>query len=365
MVWRASEAVAGGPAAAGRVAARHAALSYWFHLSYLSQSVSVSGIQQRPGCATAMWSAGSCVAVLLLLPPRAPASTPAPAPQGCNGKIYVSLSKSKKFNNKIFCFLRRIWHGFPPVSAQAAGTLFLRLSSFSNPGGRNAAGGCCAGRPDTAGQCAAPCYSKLKICASRLANTSSLLHLFRDKQETSLGRSPGSPDRTGASNVRGNPKIDTIYGNPKAPSKTRIPSKTTAQDFRAPPIRIKPPRKRRPVAGVRPLRPGPGRGRPGLGRSGPEQAEQQLWQPGEFTVMWRQERRLLNPDTTCQYGAIATDVIFNNSLAGRDLLIKLPFTEPWPGLFELSVEVWHVSKPDKVASTNIDGQKLTKICLFL
>ena len=71
--------------------------------------------------------------------------------------------------------------------------------------------------------------------------------------------------------------------------------------------------------------------------------------------MWRQERRLLNPDTTCQYGAIATDVIFNNSLAGRDLLIKLPFTEPWPGLFELTVEVWHVSKPDKVASTNIDG----------
>ena len=79
------------------------ALSYWFHLSYLSQCVSVSGIQ-RPGCATAMWSAGSCVAVLLLLPPHAPPPPPPPppTPQGCNGKIYVSLrEQSKKFNNKI------------------------------------------------------------------------------------------------------------------------------------------------------------------------------------------------------------------------------------------------------------------------
>ena len=68
-----------------------------------------------------------------------------------------------------------------------------------------------------------------------------------------------------------------------------------------------------------------------------------VWEPEEFTVMWRDSRMLLKEDSVCRYGAINTDVIFNNSLGGgqRDLLIKLPFEESWPGMFELTMEVWH------------------------
>ena len=91
-----------------------------------------------------------------------------------------------------------------------------------------------------------------------------------------------------------------------------------------------------------------------------------IWEPEEFTVMWRDSRSmgrdskmLLGENVTCRYGEINTDVIFNNSIAGRqrDLLIKLPFEESWPGMFELTVEVWHNAKPSKIPQLQLQSKK--------
>ena len=62
----------------------------------------------------------------------------------------------------------------------------------------------------------------------------------------------------------------------------------------------------------------------------------------------------------CRYGAINTGVIFNNSLGGgrqRDLLIKLPFEEAWPGMFELTVEVWHDANPERIPQIQPQSKK--------
>ena len=72
-------------------------------------------------------------------------------------------------------------------------------------------------------------------------------------------------------------------------------------------------------------------------------------------------RALLKPDTQCTFGSLNTEVIFNNSLEQQgDLLIRLPFSEvpsssppvltsppsqAWPGVFELTIEAWHINKP--------------------
>ena len=68
---------------------------------------------------------------------------------------------------------------------------------------------------------------------------------------------------------------------------------------------------------------------------------------------------LLKEDSVCRYGAINTDVIFNNSLGGgqRDLLIKLPFEESWPGMFELTMEVWHNAHPKKILQLQAQSKK--------
>ena len=73
----------------------------------------------------------------------------------------------------------------------------------------------------------------------------------------------------------------------------------------------------------------------------------------------RNSRMLLGENVTCRYGEINTDVIFNNSIAGRqrDLLIKLPFEESWPGMFELTVEVWHSANPARVPQLQLQSKK--------
>ena len=78
------------------------------------------------------------------------------------------------------------------ASLQGSGVVLVRISSILNPEGRDAAGACCSegGQaryedllphlPNTSstredqkrgGKCSAPCYTMLRVCASRAANS--------------------------------------------------------------------------------------------------------------------------------------------------------------------------------------------------
>ena len=72
----------------------------------------------------------------------------------------------------------------------------------------------------------------------------------------------------------------------------------------------------------------------------------------------RGSRMLLGEGASCRYGALDTGVLFTNSLGGRqrDLLIKLPFEEAWPGVFELTLEIWHTADPDQAARHQLQAQ---------
>jgi len=67
--------------------------------------------------------------------------------------------------------------------------------------------------------------------------------------------------------------------------------------------------------------------------------------------MWREERALLTPGMDCAYGSLNTEVIFNNSLREEEqgaLLVRLPIDQEWPGIFDLTIEAWHINKPRKI-----------------
>ena len=239
---------------------------------------------------------------------------------------------------------------------RGSGVVLVKISSISNPEGRDAAGACCSsGESEGEGVCPGNCFSMLRICASQVKNDSILHSLL--KQNQNVQSLDHVVDRIESE--------DTLGRNPNLPSiqPVNIPTKLVpTTDYRVP-IRLKPkplPPKERyhnrrppPKPPVHPQKkpqfpfgslPNPFLPRPGgKARSAlvAESEEQRLWERDEFTVMWREARVLLSDQTKCRYGTIRTDVIFNNTLGGRqrDLLIKLPFEESWPGMFELTVEI--------------------------
>ena len=257
---------------------------------------------------------------------------------------------------------------------RGSGVVLVKISSISNPEGRDAAGSCCStGDSHTDGVCPGNCYSMLKICASQVKNDS-ILHtlnsLYKDNQKVS------SQDRAGERKE----SDETLSRNPNIPSikPVNIPTKLVpSNDYRAPirPLKDryhKPPiiKKRRPPQ-LPPKKkstfpfgslPNPFSSRSsGKARTVlmGDRNEQRPWEKNEFTVMWRESRVLLSDDINCRYGTIRTDVIFNNTLGGgqRDLLIKLPFEEAWPGMFELTVEIWHVANPVKIPQLAAQSKK--------
>ena len=256
---------------------------------------------------------------------------------------------------------------------RGSGVVLVKISSITNPEGRDAAGACCSdGDSEREGVCPGNCYSMLKICASQVKNDSILHTLYKDKQNVP------TPDRV----VDRIETDETLGRNPNIPSikPVNIPTKLVpSNDYRAP-IRVKPlndryhkppPVKKRRPPPLPPKKkpnfpfgslPNPFLSRPaGKARKVvTDSEEQRLWERDEFTVMWRQSRVLLRDQSQqCRYGTIRTDVIFNNSLGGgqRDLLIKLPFEEAWPGMFELTVEIWHVANPAKIPQQAAQSKK--------
>lgn len=265
---------------------------------------------------------------------------------------------------------------------RGSGVVLVKISSISNPEGRDAAGACCStGDSEGEGVCPGNCYSMLRICASPVKNDS-LLHSLHSLVKLNQNVPPQSLDHV----VDRIESEDTLGRNPNIPSiqPVNIPTKLVPNNDYRVPIRVKPKPKDRyhnrrppPKPPVHPQKkkaqfpfgslPNPFLPRPGgKARSASLMAseEQRLWERDEFTVMWRQSRALLTDQSKCRYGTIRTDVIFNNTLGGRqrDLLIKLPFEESWPGMFELTVEIWHVANPVKVpqqqpAESKKEGEK--------
>ena len=93
--------------------------------------------------------------------------------------------------------------------------------------------------------------------------------------------------------------------------------------------------------------------------------ENHVWETNEYTVMWREERMLLKPSTECKFGSLTTEVIFNNSLQNQgDLLVRLPFYEGWTGVFELTIEAWHVKNPKKIPQPVMQSKKLEDKSIF-
>jgi len=93
--------------------------------------------------------------------------------------------------------------------------------------------------------------------------------------------------------------------------------------------------------------------------------ENQVWETNEYTVMWREERMLLKPSTECKFGSLKTEVVFNNSLENQgDLLVRLPFYEGWSGVFELTIEVWHVKNPKKIPQPVLQSKKVEEKSIF-
>ena len=93
--------------------------------------------------------------------------------------------------------------------------------------------------------------------------------------------------------------------------------------------------------------------------------ENHVWETNEYTVMWREERMLLKPSTECKFGSLTTEVIFNNSLQNQgDLLVRLPFYEDWSGVFELTIEVWHVKNPKKIPQPVMQSKKVEEKSIF-
>ena len=70
---------------------------------------------------------------------------------------------------------------------RGSGVVLVKISSISNPEGRDAAGACCStGDSHLEGVCPGNCYSMLKICASQVKNDG-ILHtlnsLYKDNQK--------------------------------------------------------------------------------------------------------------------------------------------------------------------------------------
>eukprot|EP00092_Neocalanus_flemingeri_P006703 GFUD01007240.1.p1 GENE.GFUD01007240.1~~GFUD01007240.1.p1 ORF type:complete len:882 (+),score=165.63 GFUD01007240.1:158-2803(+) len=122
------------------------------------------------------------------------------------------------------------------------------------------------------------------------------------------------------------------------------PSLDTSKNYQFNPR--EPPAKSRPYREKQPL-PQSRNGLPYFDRE--RGRENHVWETNEYTVMWREERMLLEPSTECKFGSLTTDVIFNNSLENQgDLLVRLPFYEGWSGVFELTIEAWHIKNPKKI-----------------
>ena len=281
---------------------------------------------------------------------------------------------------------------------RGSGVVLVKISSIQNSEGRDAAGSCCNGVADNiegdVGVCSGNCFSMLKICASQVKNDSVLLQMYKDYQSQSQQKVAQDTftdreDSQGRVTNQNKPE----QSNQNYVDQTRLPPKLNPQNNYRAPIRIKPQQQKekvhpKPVPNRqrRPPKPPPpppvkkptfpfgplpnifrSRSSPPLARSGHVSArepepEMRVWEPEEFTVMRRDGRNgrmLLGEDVTCRYGAINTDVIFNNSLGGRqrDLLIKLPFEEAWPGMFELTVEIWHNANPVKIPQLQLQSKK--------
>ena len=274
---------------------------------------------------------------------------------------------------------------------RGSGVVMVRISSISNPEGRDAAGTCCNGGSEAPGSgvCSGNCYSMMRVCASQIRNDSVLLemvNIYKNKKQTEIldrevqGRIPDiqiQPDRIGPNLSRplGSSNRDTIRIKPqknfKRPQQTSI-KKTRP---RRPPLPKSTPKF--------PFGPLPNLFRSRSGARPPklesrtslswgDRELESVWQPEEFTVMWRDSRGvqsdgerdragkiLFGDNVTCKYGALNTGVIFNNSLGGRqrDLLIKLPFEEAWPGMFEFTLEVWHNANPTKIPHPSAQSKK--------
>ena len=276
---------------------------------------------------------------------------------------------------------------------RGSGVVLVKISNIQNPEGRDAAGSCCNGAvenvDDDVGVCSGNCYSMLKICASQVKNDSVLLQMYKDYQSQQKVQDTFSDREDSQGRVTNKNKPEK--SNQNHVDKTRLPPKLNPQNNYRPPIRIKPQQQKEKVHSKpvpnrqrRPPKPPPpvkkptfpfgplpnifrSRSSPPMSRSGhvaarDQEPEMRVWEPEEFTVMWRDGRNgkmLLGDDVSCRYGAINTDVIFNNSLGGRqrDLLIKLPFEEAWPGMFELTVEIWHNANPAKIPQLQVQSKK--------
>ena len=284
-----------------------------------------------------------------------------------------------------------------PLVRRGSGVVMVKISSIANPEGRDAAGTCCNGESvePGAGVCSGNCYSMMRVCASQIRNDSVLLEMvntFNKKQQ---------PEIRDREDVRVQGRVPSIQPQPERIGPNLPPPLSSSN--RAP-IRIKPSQidsrpQKPPAKKTRPRRPPPppksapkfpfgplpnlfrsrsnARPPPKLqSRTSVSWGDQELesvWQPEEFTVMWRDSRdvtqrdaerdragkMLLGDNVTCKYGALNTGVIFNNSLGGRqrDLLIKLPFEEAWPGMFEFTLEVWHNANPPKIPQPPVQGKK--------
>lgn len=58
-------------------------------------------------------------------------------------------------------------------------------------------------------------------------------------------------------------------------------------------------------------------------------------------------------------------VIFNNSLQNQgDLLVRLPFYEGWTGVFELTIEAWHVKNPKKIPKPVMQTKKIENKSIY-
>ena len=267
---------------------------------------------------------------------------------------------------------------------RGSGVVLVKISSITNTEGRDAAGTCCNGDSDESGVCSGNCFSMLRICASEVKEDSVLRDVYNNYQQQQQYQQQQTDKITD--------REDTQARNPVKKEKIRI--KPATNNFR-PPIGLKPPKPDgrpppRPQRRPPPSQPKPQTGNkfpfgpipnifrsrsnippPQLSRSGMSRQDHhqehhrqepemmRVWEPEEFTVMWRDSRMLLKEDSVCRYGAINTDVIFNNSLGGgqRDLLIKLPFEESWPGMFELTMEVWHNAHPKKIPQLQAQSKK--------
>jgi len=324
---------------------------------------------------------------------------------------------------------------------QGAGTLLVKISSITNPEGRDAAGSCCSDKaPSEGGVCPGPCYSMMRVCATNVKNESMLvIHGAGPKREHNIDRTRQPEDFKPEAGIRGRnpsqsyqptfPEFSTwktvLTSNSRSKpnkntqftDKSRIPPKLSPpKDFKSP-IRIsqnlvppkknvgrrpfiKPPKKRPPKRKPRPptklytnfpLQPSQEGGKPyqstsrdpvqqqrpfrqnqplpqsraGLPYHETRHRDNQVWENNEYTVMWREDRMLLEPSTECKFGSLTTEVIFNNSLKNQgDLLVRLPFNTGWSGVFELTVEVWHVKNPKKIPQPALQSKKVEEKSIF-